>query len=54
MRMPPEFEYVYQAKKRGLTGKDRKRITQAIEEHRAALFHEWLDKALVKEPGEQT
>jgi len=54
MRSPMEFEYVYQAKKRGLNGKDRKRITRAVEENRAALYAEWIDKALVKDPGEQT
>lgn len=54
MRSPLEFEYVYQAKKRGLSGKERKRIAQAVEEHRAALYAEWLEKALVKDPGEQT
>lgn len=52
MRSPPEFEVVYQAKKRGMTAKDRKRIAAAVEKSRAALYREWLEKALVKSPGE--
>ncbi len=47
-------EIVYQAKKRGLSGKDRKHIARAVEEHRDELYAEWLEKALVRDPGEQT
>jgi hypothetical protein len=54
MRKPPEFEYVYKGKNRGLSAKDRKRVSQAVEQHRAELFREWLNKALVRNRGEQS
>jgi hypothetical protein len=54
MRSPPEFEFVYPRNKRGLSGKDRKLVSRAVEQHRAELFREWRDKALVRNPGEQT
>lgn len=53
MWSPPQMEVVYRSKRHAPTARDRRRIAVAVEEHRAALYREWFEKALVKNPGEQ-
>jgi hypothetical protein len=52
MLSPPKLEVVYRMKRHAPSGRDRRRIVLAVEEHRAALYEEWLRKARVRNPGE--
>jgi hypothetical protein len=53
MQSPPVLEIVYRAKRHAPNARERRRIMVTVEEHRAALYREWIEKALVRNPGEQ-